>query len=69
MSKLTINDKRNSKVVIELNEGDIFTFDNEYYIYVDDDDSYLGVNLQSGRYKVFSHDDKITLVQATLIIE
>lgn len=69
MSKLIINDKRNSKVVRELSEGDIFTFDNEYYIYVDNDETYLGVNLQSGRCKVFSHDDKITLVQATLIIE
>lgn len=69
MSKLTINDKRKGQVVRELNEGDIFIFDSEYYIYVDDDDAYLGVNLQSGRYKVFSHDDKITLVQATLIIE
>lgn len=69
MSKLTINDRRNSKVVRELSEGDIFIFDNEYYIYVDDDDNYLGVNLQSGRFKIFSRDDKILLIQATLTIE
>ena len=69
MSKMIINDKRKNRIARELNEGDIFTFDNEYYIYVDDDDTYLGVNLQSGKHKVFHHDDKIVLVQATLTIE
>jgi hypothetical protein len=69
MSKMIINDKRNSKVVRELSEGDIFTFDNEYYIYIDDDDTYFGVNLQSGRRRRFRDIDKISLVRATLTIE
>lgn len=69
MSKLTINDKRNKRVIQELSEGDIFIYDNEYYIFVDDDDHFLGVNLQSGRHKVFCPNDKISLVHATLFIE
>lgn len=69
MSKMIINDRRNSKVIRELSEGDIFSFDNEYYIYADDVDAYIGINLQSGKRRFFRDDDKITSIRATLIIE
>ena len=71
MAKLTINDeKKNVPISIqEVNAGEIFNCEGEYFIMTDDDDHWLGVNLSTGTKIYFYRSELVIPVNATLIIE
>lgn len=71
MAKMTIKDERKNTLhsIRALECGEIFTFQEEYYIVIDDSNEYACVNLETGERRVFNYDDIVLLVNATLIIE
>jgi hypothetical protein len=70
MAKMTIIDERKiiTTYVDELNWGDIFNFEGEYFIMSDDAEEVVGVNLENGERRVFAYDEEVLLVNATLTI-
>lgn len=70
MAKMTIIDERNivTNNVDELNDGDIFNFEGEYFIMTDDQEEIVGVNLENGERRIFNCFEEVLLVNATLTI-
>ena len=70
MAKMTIIDERKivTNSIDEVNFGDLFNFEGEYFIMTDDQDEYIGVNLETGERKLFSCSDVVLLLNATLTI-
>ena len=72
MAKMTIKDERKNTLhsIHAIYCGEIFVFQEEYYILIDDDSNeYACVNLETGERRVFNYDDVVLPVNATLIIE
>ena len=70
MAKMNIIDERQiiTTNVDELNWGDIFNFEGEYFIMSDDEEEVVGVNLENGERRVFGYSEEVMLVNATLTI-
>ena len=70
MAKMTIIDERKiiTTNVDEVNWGDIFNFEGEYFIMIDDADEITAVNLENGERRVFSYCEEVMLVNASLTI-
>lgn len=70
MAKMTIIDERKiiTTNVDELNWGDIFNFEGEYFIMSDDEEEVVGVNLENGERRIFAYCEEVLLVNATLTI-
>lgn len=70
MAKMTIIDERKiiTTNVDELNCGDIFNFEGEYFIMSDDTEEIVGVNLENGERRFFNCCEEVFLVNATLTI-
>lgn len=70
MAKMSIIDERKivTNSIDEVNFGDLFNFEGEYFIMTDDQDEYIGVNLETGERKLFSCSDVVLLLNATLTI-
>lgn len=70
MAKMNIIDERQiiTTNVDELNCGDIFNFEGEYFIMTDDMDDITAVNLENGERRVFGYSEEVMLVNATLTI-
>ena len=63
-----INDERSkgSINVQDLSTGDIFEYENVFYILTDDPDTYVAVNLEDGSISDFDGDTRILLTHAVL---
>lgn len=70
MSKMTIIDERKivTNSIDEVNTGNLFNFEGEYFIMTDDQNEYIGVNLETGERKLFCCSDVVLLLNATLTI-
>lgn len=70
MAKMTIIDEREIITISseEVDCGEIFNFEGEYFIMTDDMDEIIAVNLENGERRYFSHCDEVTLVNASLTI-
>lgn len=70
MAKMSIIDERKivTNSIDEVKFGDLFNFEGEYFIMTDDQDGYIGVNLETGERKLFSCSDVVSLLNATLTI-
>lgn len=71
MAKMTIIDERQiiTTSAEEIDCGDIFNFEGEYFIMIDDMEDITAVNLENGERRVFSYCDEVMLVNASLTIK
>ena len=71
MAKMTIKDERKNTLhsILSIDYGEIFTFQDEYFILTADPNEYVGIHLETGERRVFNYDDVVLPVNATLTIE
>ena len=70
MAKMTIIDEREviTTTAEEVDCGEIFIFEGEYFIMTDDSNDIIAVNLENGERRFFSYYDEVILVNASLTI-
>ena len=70
MAKMTIIDERKiiTTTAEDVNYGEIFNFEGEYFIMTDDINEITAVNLENGERRVFDYCEEVLLVNATLTI-
>ena len=71
MTKMAIKDERKNALhsIHSIDYGEIFTFQDEYFILTANPNGYVGIHLETGEWRVFNYDDVVLPVNATLTIE
>jgi hypothetical protein len=71
MAKMTIIDERKitTTTAEEVDSGEIFNFEGEYFIMTDDPNDITAVNLENGERRFFSYCDEVMLVNSSLTIK